>query len=301
MNIPKYFEFSRPILTFLAKDAESHSMNEIYSAIAKILKISEADQRILLQSGKQTVFANRVSWAKQDLFWCGLISRENRGVYKITKKGLSESKNTCVMDRAYLAEKYPNLKEKFSINRANIPGKCGKSDDITAEESINNAYEEIKRRIAFDLMDNISKMSPYSFEQLVVDLLNSMGYGGLSNGGGVTKKSNDEGIDGIINQDKLGLDVIYLQAKRWKGDIGRPEIQNFVGALAGKHATKGIFITTSKFSEKAIEYVKNVSHKIILIDGDMLTKLMIDYDVGVSTYSTIKLKRVDSDYFNADL
>ncbi|MBO7521637.1 MAG: restriction endonuclease, partial [Opitutales bacterium] len=126
-------------------------------------------------------------------------------------------------------------------------------------------------------------------------------YGGLSNGGGVTKKSNDEGIDGIINQDKLGLDVIYLQAKRWKGDIGRPEIQNFVGALAGKHATKGIFITTSKFSEKAIEYVKNVSHKIILIDGDMLTKLMIDYDVGVSTYSTIKLKRVDSDYFNADL
>lgn len=275
-------------------------MQEIYSAMAKIFNISKEEQQKLLPSGIQTIFKNRVSWAKQDLFWCGLISRENRGIYKITESGLLESKNSKELDRSYLTDKYPILKEKYS-KHSNANTKIYKTIDITAEESISNAYEEIKARIASDLMDNISKMSPYSFEQLVVDLLNSMGYGGLSNGGGVTKKSNDEGIDGIINQDKLGLDAIYLQAKRWQNDIGRKEIQSFVGALAGKHATKGIFITTSKFRDTAVEFAKNVSHKIVLIDGDMLAKLMIDYDVGVSTYRTIKLKRVDSDYFDSDI
>lgn len=300
MSIPKYFEFSRPLLNFLAKDAKSHSMQEIYSAMAKAFNISKEEQQKLVPSGIQTIFKNRVSWAKQDLFWCGLISRENRGIYKITESGLLESKNSKELDRSYLIDKYPILKEKYS-KHSNANTKIYKTTDITAEESISNAYEEIKARIASDLMDNISKMSPYSFEQLVVDLLNSMGYGGLSNGGGVTKKSNDEGIDGIINQDKLGLDAIYLQAKRWQNDIGRKEIQSFVGALAGKHATKGIFITTSKFRDTAVEFAKKVSHKIVLIDGDMLAKLMIDYDVGVSTYRTIKLKRVDSDYFDSDI
>lgn len=300
MSIPKYFEFSRPLLNFLAKDAKSHSMQEIYSAMAKAFNISKEEQQKLVPSGIQTIFKNRVSWAKQDLFWCGLISRENRGIYKITESGLLESKNSKELDRSYLIDKYPILKEKYS-KHSNANTKIYKTTDITAEESISNAYEEIKARIASDLMDNISKMSPYSFEQLVVDLLNSMEYGGLSNGGGVTKKSNDEGIDGIINQDKLGLDAIYLQAKRWQNDIGRKEIQSFVGALAGKHATKGIFITTSKFRDTAVEFAKKVSHKIVLIDGDMLAKLMIDYDVGVSTYRTIKLKRVDSDYFDSDI
>lgn len=300
MSIPKYFEFSRPLLNFLAKDAKSHSMQEIYSAMAKAFNISKEEQQKLVPSGIQTIFKNRVSWAKQDLFWCGLISRENRGIYKITESGLLESKNSKELDRSYLIDKYPILKEKYS-KHSNANTKIYKTTDITAEESISNAYEEIKARIASDLMDNISKMSPYSFEQLVVDLLNSMGYGGLSNGRGVTKKSNDEGIDGIINQDKLGLDAIYLQAKRWQNDIGRKEIQSFVGALAGKHATKGIFITTSKFRDTAVEFAKKVSHKIVLIDGDMLAKLMIDYDVGVSTYRTIKLKRVDSDYFDSDI
>lgn len=275
-------------------------MQEIYSAMAKIFNISKEEQQKLLPSGTQTIFKNRVSWAKQDLFWCGLISRENRGIYKITESGLLESKNSKELDSSYLTDKYPILKEKYS-KHSNANTKIYKTIDITAEESISNAYEEIKARIASDLMYNISKMSPYSFEQLVVDLLNSMGYGGLSNGGGVTKKSNDEGIDGIINQDKLGLDAIYLQAKRWQNDIGRKEIQSFVGALAGKHATKGIFITTSKFRDTAVEFAKKVSHKIVLIDGDMLAKLMIDYDVGVSTYRTIKLKRVDSDYFDSDI
>ena len=268
--------------------------------MAKIFNISKEEQQKLLPSGTQTIFKNRVSWAKQDLFWCGLISRENRGIYKITESGLLESKNSKELDSSYLTDKYPILKEKYS-KHSNANTKIYKTIDITAEESISNAYEEIKARIASDLMYNISKMSPYSFEQLVVDLLNSMGYGGLSNGGGVTKKSNDEGIDGIINQDKLGLDAIYLQAKRWQNDIGRKEIQSFVGALAGKHATKGIFITTSKFRDTAVEFAKKVSHKIVLIDGDMLAKLMIDYDVGVSTYRTIKLKRVDSDYFDSDI
>lgn len=296
MGIPKYSEFSRPILTFLANNPQVHSMNEIRSVMANVFHISKESQRELLPSGTQPIFTNRVSWAIIDLFWCGLVSREGRGNYKITEAGVLESKKSAPLDRAYLSANYKPIYAKINLAKKN-----GEKNDITAEESISNACEEINKQVSLGIMDNIRKMSPYAFEQLVVDLLNSMGYGGLDNSGNVTKKSNDEGIDGILNQDKLGLDVIYLQAKRWQSDIGRKEIQSFVGALAGKHATKGIFITTSKFCKTAIEYAQSVSHKIILIDGDMLAKLMIDYNVGVSTYRTIKLKRVDSDYFDSDI
>ena len=171
--------------------------------------------------------------------------------------------------------------------------------DATAEEAINSAYEQINASLASELRENIANMSPYRFEHLVLDLLEAMGYGGIDGGSRVTQKSNDGGIDGVINQDKLGFDVIYIQAKRWQNNVGGVEIRNFVGTLTEKNANKGVFITTSKFCPKAIECAKSVPHKVILIDGDLLAKLMIEYDVGISTYKTLKLKRVDSDYFDS--
>ena len=203
------------------------------------------------------------------------------------------------MDRNYLISKYKNFREKYGQKKIKEENKnISESDYLsTPEELIAQSYAKIKQNLSVELIDNILNISPYAFEKLVMDLLLAMGYGGYENGNLVTKKSNDEGIDGIINQDKLGLDVIYLQAKRWQNDIGRKEIQSFVGALAGKHASKGIFITTSKFCQTAIDYVKNVTHKVILIDGDKLSDLMIEHDVGVSPYQVIKLKRIDSDYF----
>ncbi len=173
-------------------------------------------------------------------------------------------------------------------------------ESSTPEDSIAKAFKSMNDTLISDLKENILNMNPFDFEQLVVDLLEAMGYGGLKKGtyAAVTKKSNDEGIDGIVNQDKLGLDTIYLQAKRWKSDVGRKEIQEFVGALEGKHSKKGIFITTSKYHKTALAYAAAVSHKIILIDGDRLADLMIKYNIGVNTYATYSLKRIDSDYFS---
>ena len=301
MSIPKYFEFTRPVLRFLANNPTEHTLRQIYEAMGKEFNLTEEELALRVPGGSQTVLDNRVGWAKQDLYWAGLISRPRRGVFQINKTGLEEAKLSGVMDRNYLITKYPSVQEKF--NQKKVKEDTSKFDNsenestLTPEELIAQSYAQIKRNLSSELIENILNISPFAFEKLVMDLLQAMGYGGYENGGLVTKKSNDEGIDGIINQDKLGLDVIYLQAKRWQNDIGRKEIQSFVGALAGKHASKGIFITTSKFCKTAIDYVNNVTHKVILIDGDRLSDLMIDYDVGVNSYQTIKLKRIDSDYF----
>ena len=297
MDIPKYFEFCRPILDFLAKDKQARSMPQIFDAMAKHFHITKEQRREILPSGRQSLFENRVSWAKQYLFWCGLISRESRSVYKITEAGLAEAKNTELLNRAYMLEKYPALRSRCAQNQGELREQlyC----DATAEEAINSAYEQINASLASELRENIANMSPYRFEHLVLDLLEAMGYGGIDGGSRVTQKSNDGGIDGVINQDKLGFDVIYIQAKRWQNNVGGVEIRNFVGTLTEKNANKGVFITTSKFCPKAIECAKSVPHKVILIDGDLLAKLMIEYDVGISTYKTLKLKRVDSDYFDS--
>ena len=301
MSIPKYFEFTRPVLRFLANNPTEHTLRQIYEAMGKEFNLTEEELALRVPGGSQTVLDNRVGWAKQDLYWAGLISCPRRGVFQINKTGLEEAKLSGVMDRNYLIRKYPSVQEKF--NQRKVKEDTSKFDNsenestLTPEESIAQSYAQIKRNLSSELIENILNISPFAFEKLVMDLLQAMGYGGYENGCLVTKKSNDEGIDGIINQDKLGLDVIYLQAKRWQNDIGRKEIQSFVGALAGKHASKGIFITTSKFCKTAIDYVNNVTHKVILIDGDRLSDLMIDYDVGVNSYQTIKLKRIDSDYF----
>lgn len=308
MSIPQYFEFTRPMLNYMAKDQQEHSLRDICEAMGKELQLTPDELVQRVPGGSQTTLNNRVGWAKKDLYWAGLISRVRRGVFKITDAGLAEAKNADVMNRNYLSDNFPQFKAKLAsiASSSTSPQQATQvataiSTDAeyssTPEEMIGKSFARINENLASELMDNIAKMSPYSFEQLVVDLLQAMGYGGIENGSRVTQKSNDEGIDGVINQDKLGLDVIYLQAKRWQQDIGRKEIQSFVGALAGQHATKGVFITTSKFCQTALDYVKNVQHKVILIDGDRLAKLMIEHNIGVNAYQTFKLKRIDSDYF----
>ena len=171
----------------------------------------------------------------------------------------------------------------------------------TPDELIDAAFSDLNNSLAADLLDTMGAMDPYQFEQVVVDLLFAMGYGGSrEEAAQVTKKSNDEGIDGVVNEDRLGLDVIYVQAKRWQGTIGRKEIQSFVGALAGQQATKGVFITTSGFVQNAWDYAASVAQRVILIDGQRLAELMIEHHVGVSTVRRIELKRVDTDYFEGE-
>jgi restriction system protein len=209
--------------------------------------------------------------------------------------------NPTSIDNKFLAANYPGFKAKI-FKPSSAPGvqqaEISSVSELTPTDQIEEAHQKLVQTLATDLLDQMLKMDPYKFEQLVVDLLFAMGYGGSrAEAALVTQKSNDEGIDGVINEDRLGLDVIYVQAKRWQNSVGRKEIQNFVGALAGKHANKGVFITTSAFIATALDYAKSVQHKVVLIDGQRLAELMIEYNVGVSTVRNIGIKRVDSDYF----
>ena len=307
MAIPKFDEITRPLLTYLAECGNPQSKSQIQDELKKRLKLTDEEASETFPSARGiSIWGNRLGWAITYLKKAGLIESVSRGVYEITALGRKDSEtSTQKLTRDYL-RKFPGFDEFISRpdndSKKSKLAKQSESDSdesSTPEDSIANAFNSLNNALIAELKENVSRMNPFDFEQLVVDLLDAMGYGGLKKGtlATVTQKSNDEGIDGIINQDKLGLDTIYLQAKRWQADIGRKEIQSFVGALAGKHSNKGIFITTSKFCKTALEYVKTVSHKVILIDGDQLADLMIKYNVGVAIYATYALKRIDSDYF----
>jgi restriction system protein len=260
-----------------------------------------------LPSGTQKKLENRVNWSLYDLFRAGLLQRPLKGKYSISEEGRALLVNPpSRIDRQFLS-KYPSF-QKFTstTNKSSNSTKAGKniidpSEILTPDEQIGNAYRVLNDTLVSELKDQMAKMDPYIFEQLVIDLLFAMGYGGSrEEAAKVTKKSADEGIDGVINEDRLGLDVIYVQAKRWKDQVGRKEIQSFVGALAGKQANKGVFITTSNFSIHANDYAQSVSQKVILINGTRLAELMIEHNVGVSTDRNIQIKRIDSDYFEED-
>lgn len=257
----------------------------------------------MLPSGTQSTLQNRVNWALYDMFRAGLLDRPKKGHYTISDAGKKVlAAPPTKIDRAFLSQ-FPKFKEwtqKVSGGSAtkDIPDKDGLLVDVTPDEQIEQAYQSLNTTLASDLLEQVGKMDPFRFEQLVVDLLFAMGYGGSrQEAAKVTKKSNDEGIDGVINEDRLGLDVIYIQAKRWKSTIGRQEVQSFVGALAGQQASKGVFITTSDFNSNASVYAKSVPQKVILIGGIRLAELMIEHNIGISITRTISLKRIDSDYF----
>lgn len=299
MSLPKYNELYLPFLCAI-QDGKLYSMKEVKEAIAKQLQLSEDSLAEELPSGTQTVFANRVGWAKTYLKKAGLIYNPKRSYVEITAEGKTLLANGVEITDTFLASKYPDFKAfiKSTIGAAagnQTEGKASNTNAVeTPQETFERVYKGINDALADELLTEIMNQSSDFFEMLVVDLMRAMGYGE----GFVTKSSNDGGIDGIIHEDKLGFNLIYIQAKRWKTDttITKPEIQKFAGAMMGPpKVEKGLFITTAKFSPGAKQFAD--AQHIILVDGQKLTELMIEFELGVSTQKTYKIRRIDSDYF----
>lgn len=298
MAVPEFQSFMLPVLK-LFLDGQEHSTKECIDEVINYFKLNDDEVKFLVPSGKQTLVSNRVYWSLTYLKKSLLIETQRRGIYKITDRGRELLKtNPSRIDKKLLSKYaeyriFSNQEDKFEeISNDN------QIDDITPEENIYKIYEKINNQLADELLEIIMDKDSYYFENLVMDLFTEMGYGDQKeNSNIVTKRTNDGGIDGIINQDKLGLDKIYVQAKRWKSDdmVGRTEVQKFVGALSIKDSKKGIFITTSDFTKGAREFVASLP--IRLINGKELVKLMIEHNVGVQTSYTYEIKKVDNDYF----
>ncbi len=299
MAIPDYQTVMLPLLKFLA-DGGEHSLREAIDSLSDEFSLSEAERTELLASGQQAIFNNRVGWARTYLKKAGLLDSTRRGFFRITDRGKKVlSQGPSRIDVNFL-EQFDEFVQFRSIRKEKNHAEEASADatDQTPEESLESAYQKLREGLASEILQITKSCSPAFFELLVVDLLVKMGYGGSRREAGqALGKSGDGGIDGIIKEDKLGLDIIYIQAKRWDGTVGRPEVQKFAGALQGQRARKGIFITTSAFTKDATDYATLIETKIILIDGARLTELMIDHGVGVATQAIYEIKRIDSDYF----
>lgn len=293
-----------PILKELS-DGKEKSISVLKSLMAKEFSLSESELKELLPSGNQTVYDNRIGWARTYLKKAMLIESPKRGIFRITDRGRAVLEEKIESLTANYLKKFDEFKEFQNIDNKNNDDENSIADESSATpiELFESSYKKLRNDIKNELLEQIFNCSPFFFEKLVVDLLINLGYGGSrKEAGEAFATTGDEGIDGVIKEDKLGLDLIYIQAKRWKSSscVGRPEIQKFAGALQGKRARKGIFITTSYFSSEAKEYVKNIDSKIILIDGDELASLMFESNTGVSTESKYELKKIDTDYFSED-
>jgi len=301
MAIPGYQDLMLSLLK-LVSDGKEYSLREIIERLAEEFNLSEEERNEFLPSGRQRVFDNRVSWAKTYLSKAGLLESPKIGYIKISKVGkqfLADNPNLDKLTNKDLLQ-FESFRE--FISRGNEENADSHIDLKTPTEIIEQKIQEVNEALADELLRKIKNSSPKFFEKLVIDLLLKMGYGGSEKEmAEVVGKSGDEGIDGTIKEDKLGLDVIYIQAKRWEGPVGRPEIQKFVGALAGKKAKKGVFFTTSTFTDESKNYVSHLEQKVVLIDGNKLADLMIKYNVGVSVEKIIEIKRIDSDYFEEDI
>lgn len=303
MAIPDYQTAMLPVLQFLS-DGKEHHIGEVVEAIAQQFHLSPEEREQLLGSGQQTVIRNRVGWARTYLKKAGLIESTRRAYFRIAERGRSVLvKNPTRIDVKFL-EQFPEFVAFRDLRREQVDDKpqvLSAGTEATPEEALDAAYQRLRIDLEAELLDQVKGASPAFFERLVVELLVRMGYGGtLRDAGQAVGKSGDGGIDGIIKEDLLGLDVIYIQAKKWEGTVGRPEIQKFAGALQGHRARKGVFITTSAFSSDAMEFAARIDSKIVLIDGAMLARYMIDNDVGVSAYRSYQVKKIDSDYFSEE-
>jgi restriction system protein len=302
MAIPDFQSIMLPLLR-LAGDGKEHSTQEFSSKLAEAFSLTEQQLNELLPSGKQSTFYNRAGWARTYLSKSGLLEMTRRSYYRITTRGKDVLKNNPPrIDMKYLEQfpEYIEFREKEGTRRRvqDSGSDTVETESKTPEEILDSAYQEIRNNLAHELLALVKKSSPGFFERLVVEMLVKMGYGGSwQEAARAVGQTGDEGIDGIIDEDRLGLDAIYIQAKRWENVVGRPEIQKFVGALMGKRARKGIFITTSSFTPEATSYISNIDFRIVLVDGKRLAEFMIDYDVGVTGLTSYQLKRIDSDYF----
>lgn len=303
MAIPGFQEFLLPVLK-ITGDGEEHSLAAVREAIAARFGLSPEDRNELLPSGKQRRYDNRVAWAKVHLDRAGLLTSTRRGFFRVTEAGralLTERPDRIDLT---LLDRYPGFREFRTPGRqpsgepTSPLAEGDDRDDSTPEERLEQAYEGIRGELAAELPVRVKKSTPRFFEELVVELLLKMGYGrNRAEAGRAIGASGDEGIDGVISEDRLGLDTIYIQAKRWEGTVGRPEIQKFVGALHGKRARKGVFLTTGVFSAEARDYVATIDPRVVLIGGRELVEYMIDLNLGVTPRSVFEIKRIDSDYF----
>ncbi len=292
-----------PLLKYCG-DQKEHFLREITDVLASQFKLTEEERRELLSSGQQTIFDNRVGWARTYLKKAVLLESVKRGTVKITERGLEVLRQNPNKINVNFLKRYPEFVDFQTIKRdkkEQTENHLEKIEEKTPEEILGRAYENIQNTLAQELLSKVKISSPKFFENLVVQLLLKMGYGGSRKEAGETiGQTGDGGIDGIIKEDKLGLDVIYIQAKRWENVVGSKEVRNFVGSLVGQKANKGVFITASGFTKDALDYVKTIGHKVILIDGEKLAQLMIDYDVGVSETYSYKIKKIDLDYFEEE-
>jgi restriction system protein len=303
MGIPDFQTVMLPLLQF-AGDNQEHSTREAVDSLADSFNLTSAERNELLPSGQQPTFTNRVLWSVTYLKKAALLAATRRSHFRVTERGLSVLSEGVTRVNVKFLERFPEFVEfRYKRNApessAAVPiTSVNETEEQTPEEAIEVAYQQLRDNLAIDLVQQIMGCSPAFFERLVVDLLLRMGYGGTrKDAGEAVGRSGDGGIDGIIKEDRLGLDVIYIQAKRWEGTVGRPEIQKFVGALQGQRARKGIFITTSTFTNEALQYASFIDTKVVLIDGDMLARLMIDNSVGVTPSASYEIKKIDSDYF----
>lgn len=302
MSVPDFQTVMRPLLVALS-DGRERPVSDLRASLASTFNLTSDDLEERLPSGRQTTFANRVGWATTHLYRCGLLDRPRRSVYRITDRGREVlASNPDRVDLKVLGQ-FPELDEFRTSKAPEHPVLTAllSVEQATPEERIEEASRELRAALAADLRERTMDQTPDFFEQLVLDVLHAVGYGG-SREGAATRlgKSGDEGVDGVIREDQLGLDLIYVQAKQWKDPVGRPEVQKFFGALHGKRATKGVLITTSTFTAGAVQYAEGVTPRVILVDGRELAQLMIDNGVGVTTTQSITVARVDSDYFTPD-
>lgn len=302
MAIPDYQSIMLPLLNY-ASDSKEHSLRETIDALADQFKLTDEERRTLLSSGQQTIFDNRAGWARTYLKKAGLLETTRRGYYRITMRGQDILQQKLSKIDATFLKQFPEFVafQTSHRNRDNHLDNHETTDTQTPEEEIETAYQSVREGLATELLQTVKSLSPAFFERLVIDLLVKMGYGGTrTDAGERIGRSGDGGVDGIIKEDRLGLDTVYVQAKRWDGPVGRPEIQKFAGALQGQRARKGIFLTTSSFTNEAEDYVSRIDSKIVLIDGSHLAQLMIDYNIGVAPLAVYELKRIDSDYFTEE-
>jgi len=307
MAIPDYETLMLPFLQSVG-DSQEHVLKDLTHELADKFKLTEHERMELLPSGATLTFASRVGWAKTYLEKAGLVDQPKRGNVRITKQGLAALKQKPDrIDGAFL-DLYPEFQAFKSSSRQkadlsiNSEEKQSPLLDLTPDEIMDTAFQKSVAALSDEMLERVKACSPAYFERLVVQLLITMGYGGSrEEARRAMGRSGDGGIDGVINEDRLGLDAIYLQAKRWSnGTVGRPEIQQFVGALAGRRASKGVFITTSHFSQEARDYAAASTYKVVLIDGERLANLMIEHGLGVSVVAGYQLKRIDTDFFSEE-
>lgn len=309
MSVPDYQSLMLPLLKLSAKINGETSVSQAVDILATELNLTEADLKEMLPSGIQSTFQNRIGWAATYMKKAGLLEATRRGFFRITSRGKELLSTHPASINAKFLDQYPEFREFKQLKGTRSGEKAEGSKETpdissaTPSEALESAYENLRDELADELLSRLKKTSPAFFERVVVELLVKMGYGGSRlDAGKAIGKSGDGGIDGIIKEDKLGLDVVYIQAKRWDNNsVGRPDVMQFAGALQAQRANKGIFITTSRFTEDARNYVSQIGSKIVLIDGELLTNLMIEHDVGVTTVSLYPVKRIDSDYFEESL